>query len=181
LFLAFFDEEEGYNNRANTEINLSRIVDANQKVQFLRAKLINHLVYRVRDIFLAQQDELLNGKLAKPLMDYLPERERLLMKEIDTFSVSEIYNHRSVIEIEVAGFNVIGALLEHFVDAVLQPKNSKSSKLLKLIPAQFVLDFEGGSLYHQLQAVVDYVAGMTDLYAMDLFQKITGIRLSSAG
>lgn len=181
LFLAFFDEETGYNNRASIEINLSRIVDANQKVQFLRAKLINHLVYRVRDIFLAQQDALLNGKLAKPLMDYLPERERLLMKEIDAFSVSQIYNHRSVIEIEVAGFNVIGALLAHFVEAVLQPKNSKSSKLLKLIPAQFVLDFDGGNLYHQLQAVVDYVAGMTDLYAMDLFQKITGIRLSSAG
>jgi dGTPase len=181
LFLAFFDEEEGYNNRATTEINLSRIVDANQKVQFLRAKLINHLVYRVRDIFLQHQDELLNGKLAKPLVDYLPEREKLLMKEIDSFSVSQIYNHRSVIEIEVAGFNVIGALLEHFVEAVLYPKNSKSSKLLKLIPAQFVLDFEGGNLYHQLQGVVDYVAGMTDLYAMDLFQKITGIRLSSAG
>jgi dGTPase len=181
LFLAFFDEEEGYNNRETTEINLSRIVDANQKVQYLRAKLINHLVYRVRDIFLSNQQEILNGKLAKPLVDYLPEREKLLMKEIDNFSVSQIYNHRSVIEIEVAGFNVIGALLEHFVEAVLYPKNSKSSKLLKLIPAQFVLDFEGGSLYHQLQAVVDYVAGMTDLYAMDLFQKITGIRLSSAG
>jgi dGTPase len=178
LFLAFFDVEEGYNARSVVEANLQKIKDANQKVQYLRAKLINHLVYRARDIFLSNQSSLLEGSLGKPLMDYLPEREKQLMKEIDDFSVQQIYNHRSVIEIEVAGFNVIGALLEHFVEAVLQPQTGKSTKILKLIPAQFVLDVKNGSLYNNLQAVTDYVSGMTDLYAVDLFRKITGISIN---
>jgi dGTPase len=178
LFLGFFDGETGYNTRKKVEENLGKIHDPNQKVQFLRAKLINHLVYRMRDIFLENQPALLQGNLEKPLIDYLPVAEKALLKQIDDFSVRQIYNHRSVVEIEVAGFNVIGALLDHFVQAVLQPDSGKSSKLLKLIPAQFEVDPKNSSLYQNLQGVVDYVAGMTDLYAMDLFRKITGINIS---
>ncbi len=178
LFLGFFNEETGFNARDRIEHNLDRIHDANQKVQFLRAKLINHLVYRMRDIFLENQKELLEGTLEKPLLEYLPEKEKALFREIDDFSVKNIYNHRSVIEIEVAGFNVIGALLEHFAEAVFHPDAGKSSKLLKLIPAQFEVEPEKRTLYKNLQGVVDYVAGMTDLYAVDLFKKITGIHIN---
>jgi dGTPase len=178
LFLGFFDEETGYNAREKVEESLAKINDPNQKVQFLRAKLINHLVYRMRTIFLENEAALLEGKLEKSLVDYLPEREKALLKEIDDFSVKQIYNHRSVVEIEVAGFNVIGALLDHFVQAALQPASGKSSKLLKLIPAQFEVDPKNSSLYKNLQGVVDYVAGMTDLYAVDLFRKITGITIT---
>ncbi len=182
LFLAFFDDETGYNARTAVEANLAQINDANQKVQFLRAKLINHLVHRVREIFMHQQDALLQGSLAKPLVDYLPEKEKQLIKQIDQFSVAHIYNDRSVVEIEVAGYNVIGALLEHFVHAVLHPTAGKSSKLLKIIPKQFVINFDDGlPLYYNLQSVVDYIAGMTDLYAIDLYRKITGITVASAG
>ncbi len=177
LFLAFFDDEDGYNARTLVEKNLSQIRDANQQVQYLRAKLINHLVYRMRDIFMENEAELLAGNLNKPLVDFLPENEKALMKKIDQFSVAQIYNHRSVVEIEVAGYNVIGALLEHLVGAVLDPGASKSGKLFKLIPAQYGVDPKEKSIYHNLQGSVDYVAGMTDLYAMDLYRKITGIGL----
>ena len=177
LFLGFFDEETGYNSRDKMEATLKKIYDPNQKVQYLRARLINQLVYRVRDIFLGNQRALLDGTLQKPLIDFLPDAELHLMKEIDHFSVNRIYNHRSVVEIEVAGFNVIGALLEHFAGAVMQPQSGKSSKLLKLIPAQFEVDTISKSLYQNLQGVVDYVAGMTDLYAMDLYKKIKGINI----
>ena len=177
LFLAFFDNGTGYNARAEVEKNLAQIRDTNQKVQYLRAKLINKMVYSVRDIFIERQQELLSGQLHKPLIDLIPDNEKQLVKEIDKFSVSKIYNHRSVVEIEVAGYNVIGALLEHFVKAVMDPGTGKSAKLLKLIPAQFVVRREKGHLYENLQAVVDYVAGMTDLYAMDLYRKMTGIGL----
>ncbi|MCU0404753.1 MAG: dehydrogenase, partial [Chitinophagaceae bacterium] len=177
LFLGFFDEETGYNSKEKIETTLKRIIDPNQKVQYLRARLINHLVYRVRDIFLDNQRSLLDGTLQKPLIGYLPEAELQLMQAIDHFSVNKIYNHRSVVEIEVAGYNVIGALLEHFALAVMQPSSGKSAKLLKLIPAQFQVDISNPNLYHNLQGVVDYIAGMTDLYAMDLYKKIKGINI----
>jgi dGTPase len=57
--------------------------------------------------------------------------------------------------------------------AVLQPESHYSKKLLKLLPQQFV--YNGNDAYTHIQAVVDFVAGMTDLYAVELYRKIKGI------
>jgi dGTPase len=175
LFLSFFDEEEGYDARDRVERVFHEINDDNQKVQFLRAKLINLLIHRVRDVFMRNEELLLEGKLEKSLIDYLPGREVALIKKIDAYSVQHIYNHRSVVEIEIAGYNVIGGMLKEFFGAVLQPRNAKSEKLLQLVPKQFGIAGEEGSLYRDIQSVVDFISGMTDLYAVDLYRKITGM------
>jgi dGTPase len=175
LFLAFFDEEKGYDARERVEKVFQEINDDNQKVQFLRAKLINLLIYRVRDVFMRKEDQLLEGCLEKSLIDYLPARELDLMKKIDQYSVEHIYNHRSVVEIEIAGYNVIGGMLKEFFAAILNPHNAKSEKLLQLISRQFTIKCQPGSLYNDIQSVVDFIAGMTDLYAVDLYRKITGM------
>lgn len=175
LFLAFFDEETGYDSRDKIESTFNKIKDDNQKVQFLRAKLINLLINRVSGVFMSKEDDLLNGRVGKALIDYLPQRELKLVKEIDDFSVAHIYNHRSVVEIEIAGYNVIGDLLKEFFTAVITPKSAKSFKLLQLMSKQFTVTGQPGTLYHDTQSVVDFIAGMTDLYAVDMFRKVTGI------
>ncbi|MBS1662103.1 MAG: dNTP triphosphohydrolase [Bacteroidetes bacterium] len=175
LFLAFFDDVQGYGSREKVESTLNGIVDDNQKVSYLRAMLINHLIFRVKDIFMEKEELLLEGKVEKSLIDYLPARELALMKKIDAFSVQHIYNHRSVVEIEIAGYNVIGGMLKEFFGAVLNPKSVKSEKLLQLISKQFVITGKPGGLYSDIQSVVDFISGMTDLYAVDLYRKITGM------
>jgi dGTPase len=175
LFLSFFDEEEGYDARERVEKVFHQINDDNQKVQFLRAKLINLLIHRVRDVFIENEELLLEGKLERSLIDYLPARQVALVKKIDAYSVQHIYNHRSVVEIEIAGYNVIGGMLKEFFGAVLNPRSAKSEKLLQLISRQFVITGEPGRLYEDTQSVVDFIAGMTDLYAVDLYRKITGM------
>jgi len=175
LFLSFFDDEQGYNSRERVEKTFHQINDDNQKVQYLRAMLINLLIFRVRDIFMEREQLLLEGSLEKSLIDYLPPRELALMKKIDAFSVEHIYNHRSVVEIEIAGYNVIGGMLKEFFGAVLSPRSVKSEKLLQLISKQFVISREPGHLYGDIQSVVDFISGMTDLYAVDLYRKITGM------
>ncbi len=175
LFLSFFDHEEGYDARDRVEKVFYEINDDNQKVQFLRAKLINLLIFRVRDIFMDREEDLLKGILSKGLIDYLPPVELELLKRIDEFSVQHIYNHRSVVEIEIAGYNVIGGMLREFFGAILQPGSIKSQKLRQLISKQFVISGRPDSLYSDIQSVVDSIAGMTDLYAVDLYRKITGI------
>lgn len=175
LFLSFFDEETGYDARDRVEKIFHDINDDNQKVQFLRAKLINLLIFRVRDIFMEKESELLDGALSRSLIDCLPPRELALIKEIDAFSVQHIYNHRSVVEIEIAGYNVIGGMLKEFFGAVLNPRSVKSEKLLQLISKQFVIAGTPDRLYYDIQSVVDFIAGMTDLYAVDLYRKITGM------
>jgi dGTPase len=175
LFLAFFDNEEGYDARERVEEIFNSINDNNQKVQFLRAKLINLLINRVTNVFMENEASLLAGTLQKSLIDYLPEREKQLIRSIDAFSVEHIYNHRSVVEIEIAGYNVIGGLLKDFFAAVIQPSSTKSQKLLQLISQQFIITRDPAKLYNDIQSVVDYIAGMTDLYAVDIYRKITGI------
>jgi dGTPase len=48
---------------------------------------------------------------------------------------------------------------------------------LQLIPAQYVINPKGNDLYLNIQSVVDFISGMTDLYAIDLYRKITGINI----
>jgi dGTPase len=175
LFLQFFENETGYDAREKVEDTFNGINDNNQRVQFLRAKLINLLINRVTNVFMEKEEELLQGTLQRSLIDYLPESELQLMKTIDEFSIQHIYNHRSVVEIEIAGYNVIGGLLKEFFAAVINPKSAKSKKLLQLISQQFIITGERDKLYNDIQSVVDFIAGMTDLFAVDVFRKITGI------
>ena len=121
------------------------------------------------------EQEILSGQLNKSLIDMLDVHTQACLQKVDDISVQEIYNHKSVIEIEIAGYNVIGALLDEFVTAVLHPSRSKSGKLLQLIPKQFTINQE--NLYTDIQSVVDFVAGMSDLYAVDLYRRITGITI----
>jgi len=44
-----------------------------------------------------------------------------------------------------------------------------------LIPDQYM--GEHTTIYEKVQAVVDFVSGMTDLYALDLYRKIKGINI----
>ncbi|MBL7711129.1 MAG: dehydrogenase, partial [Chitinophagaceae bacterium] len=122
------------------------------------------------------------GALNKDLLACLPERECALIKEINTFSYRHIYNHRSVVEIELSGFHIIGKLLQDFIHAVLHPQEARSEKLLLLVPAQFPVNLDSPqNLYGNIQSVVDFIAGMTDLFAIDLYQKISGIHISRIG
>ncbi len=175
LFLAFFDEGEEYDARVAVESTLNKIKDANQQVQYLRARLISYLVNRVQEVFMQHEEELLSGTLNKPLIDLIPDQEKKLIKTIDAFSYEYIYNHRSVVEIEMAGYNVIGGLLDVFFNAIIDPGNTRSKKVLQLIPQQFEISLTTARFYNDVQSIVDFIAGMTDLYALDLYRKITGI------
>lgn len=176
LFLPFFETGTEYNALDYVEQKLANINDDNQKVQFIRAKWIGLMIEKLSGIFLEKEAELLVGTLEGDLMKYLPEKEQALIDDINEFSYSNVYNYRSVVEIEIAGYNVIGGLLKEFVGAVLQPGEAKSRKILQVVSGQFPIE-KKGSLYHNIQSVVDFISGMTDLYAIDLYRKITGITI----
>ena len=175
LFLPFFKEESGYNSYNKINEKLQEIRDPNQKVQYIRAIWIGLMVQKMSAIFLENEQQILEGRLEKSLMDLLPEKDQQLIKAINEYSYQNVYNYKPVVEIEIAGFHIIGALLKIFVEAVLQPNRTKSEKVLQLISEQFPI-LKGATYLHQnLQSVVDFVSGMTDLFAIDLYRKMTGI------
>ncbi|MGR3810675.1 deoxyguanosinetriphosphate triphosphohydrolase [Jiulongibacter sp. NS-SX5] len=175
LLLPFFEHAP---NKEYIDEQMHSIKDEKQKLSLLRAMLINLLTNKCAEVFMKNESLLLNGELNESLIDLIDEESFRLIKKIDDISVKKIYNHKSVIEIEIAGYHVIGGLLREFVGAILEPKSAKSKKLLRLIPSQFELQ-KDGDLYQNLLAIIDFISGMTDIYAIDLYRKITGIQIPS--
>jgi dGTPase len=179
LFLPFFPDgsDRVYPTRAYIERKLGEIVDDNQKVQYVRANWIGLMTEKLATVFMDNEATLLAGTLEKDLLKCLPETERKLIDDINKYSYKHIYNYRSVAEIEMAGYHVIGGLLRELVQAVLHPERTKSAKALKIIPAQFPISPRKEDVYQNVLSVVDFISGMTDLFALDLYRKMTGITI----
>lgn len=179
LFLPFFPDgdDRTYPARPYIERKLKEIVDDNQRVQYVRANWIGLMTEKLANVFMDNEAALLAGTLEKDLLKCLPETERKLIDDINKYSYKHIYNYRSVAEIEMAGYHVIGGLLRELVQAVLHPERTKSAKALKIIPAQFPISARRENVYQNVLSVVDFISGMTDLFALDLYRKMTGIAI----
>ena len=158
---------------------LREVSDPNEQISYLRAGLIGKLSRECSAVFEHHHAEILNGAFHSTLLKSVDPRLTEAMDRIREVSFKEIYNHRTVVEIEIAGYKILGTLLEEFTGALLNPHNPLSQKILKLIPAQY--EQETGSTYHLIQSVVDFISGMTDVYALDLYRKIKGISLPELG
>ncbi len=175
LLMGFFDEQAEAKQIARMNETLSLVSDPNEQIAYLRASVIGKLVKQCVDVFWEKQDEILSGTFQKPLIDHVQPKSLEAIKVIKDVSIRNIYNDRSVVEIEISGYQIIGTLLEVFIEAILNPKEGFSKKMLMLIPDQY--RGEHKTTYEKVQAIVDFVSGMTDLYALDLYRKIKGINI----
>jgi len=177
LFLALI-ERFLKNDLHSTLHTLESIGDPNEKVSFLRSKAINALALASSEVFIENQEAILAGNWNSTLMDVL-ENQSDALREIKQISEQNIYSHPSVLEIEVTGFEVMSKLLDLFIGAAQKEnKTSREKIILKLIPSQFGTFDEKTPFSDQIYQILDYVSGMTDLYAMELFRKIQGIELT---
>lgn len=157
---------------------LAQLADLDSRVSLLRAKAINTLIVNCARIFVREQDRILAGSFDRALMDAVDDELRSAVKHIQRESVSRIYNASSVVQIEVAGYKVMSGLLEEFLPAYLSNARSPyEKKLVKLMPAQFGACQEDP--YSKIRSTLDFVSGMTDLYAVDLYRRIKGITFPS--
>jgi dGTPase len=175
LYLGFYDKSADKKQLENIEATLKRVSDKNEQVSFLRAGVIGKLIYACSHIFSENQDKILEGKFAGGLTDALPEKQTEALNEVKRISFDQVYAHRSVVEIEIAGYKIIGTLLEEFIGAVINKNDLYSKKILSILPEQYKAESE--DTYLKIQSVVDFVSGMTDVFALDLYRKIKGISL----
>ena len=175
ILLAFREGDSEF--RSGVKAVFATVTDVNEQISYLRATLINKLVGECIAAFMTHYDEIMNGSYTLSLIDSLEGVSWSAMNDCSALSVQRIYNHSSVVEIELAGYRILGALLDEFIDAVLNPTSHYSKKLLALLPEQFTCSTES-STYTQIQSVLDFVTGMTDLYALELYRKIYGIQVS---
>lgn len=147
----------------------------NERISYLRAKVINALINKSTELYQQHFSEIIGGTLNKALLDIF-KSESESFQEVERFSIEKIYGHRSVVEIENAGYNVMYELLNHFIPPIIKEKSERKGfekKALQLIPSQFI--YEDGTVYEKVLGVLDFVSGMTDNFATDLYRKIKGI------
>ncbi|MFT4022413.1 MAG: dNTP triphosphohydrolase [Flavihumibacter sp.] len=150
--------------------------DPREQLSFLRAQCINYLATSCARVFMENESALLTGTYNRSLLDGMQEEAKQALKAINKETIGRIYNHETVVRIELAGYEVMRSLLSAFIPAVLASTPShKHKKLLQLLPAQFV-GAEAGA-YERALSVIDFVAGMTDSYAMELYKNLRGISL----
>ncbi|MBR5956830.1 MAG: dNTP triphosphohydrolase [Salinivirgaceae bacterium] len=148
------------------------VTDNNELVAFLRASAINHLTIRTSEVFINNLDAIMNGTFKGSLVKNLPEKIETEYEESSDLSVKKIYNNRSVVKVEITGYNVLKTLVEEFLQAAMSPKSNYSRKLLQLIPEQYKT--EAVTTYDKCRQILDFISGMTDLYAMDIYKLIKG-------
>lgn len=175
LFLDFYDKETEAETLLRIQDTLQKVTDRNEQISYLRAGVIGKLIYESIRIFGENEAAIMSGEFKGSLIDQLSAIPAAAMRSVQHISVNQIYAHRSVVEIEIAGYKIIGTLLEEFVEAIMNPKDKYSKKILSLLPEQYKSKEE--TTYHKIQSVVDFVAGMTDIFALDLYRKIKGISL----
>ena len=77
-----------------------------------------------------------------------------------------------MLDVELAGYKIIYELLDLFMTAVLNPDKSYSQLLINRVPGQY--EVRHSAVTERIRGVLDYISGMTDVYALDLYRKING-------
>ena len=109
------------------------------------------------------------------MLNNLPEATREAYRRCEKLSYGKIYNSHEVVDIELAGNQIITYLLEKFIHAVCNPTLNYSVLLLSQVPEQY--DVNAPTLFGRIQAVLDHVSAMTDVYALDLYRRLLGMSL----
>lgn len=162
---------------------LEAIRDRKDRIEFLRAKVINEVVRQTLECFMDHEDDLLSGRFDRPLLDEVPARAAL--DQLLVMARQRIYCAPEVVSIQAAGFQVLSDLLERFsqvIDDVAEAgdhASARSRMIIRLVPEQFIGHNRVPSPdpYIRLLLLTDFVSGMTDSYAVSLYKKVTGISL----
>ena len=80
-----------------------------------------------------------------------------------------------MLDVELSGYKIMETLMKSLVDAAIHPEKFHSQQLIKRFSSQY--DILSSNLETRIMAVIDYISGMTDVYALDIYQKINGISL----
>ncbi|MDR0969646.1 MAG: deoxyguanosinetriphosphate triphosphohydrolase [Lentimicrobiaceae bacterium] len=173
VFLSFFNPETEIDFFEYKENTYANVIDKNERMAFLRATVINKLVECVAKTFLENYEAIMKGSFSSSLIENIGEWEKQAVEKCRKDSKHKIYNHPSVIKIELSGFKVLGTLLHEFCEAVMQPEKTYNKKLLSLLPNQF--NVRTNEMGAKIQSVIDFISNMTDVYAMQLYKDLRGI------
>lgn len=154
-------------------------MDEIDHIQRMRAKAIGRISIEVADIFMENEDDILDGNFQGDILDYLSFADDF--KYLKEFAGKFIYVSPVALEVRTAGYNIIDSLLSILIDASLDylsngtKASSKSLSYLAYIDEkkrQKIL--EADDVYGNLMGITDYVASMSDNKAVSVYKNFLG-------
>ncbi len=168
LLLEYFAE----NRLPHINETLKIVSDINEQIAYLRSSVIGLLIKECTRVFLDNEEAILAGTFEGTLIKHLSDKPKKAYEHCAEVSMEKIYRSGEVLDIELAGFHVISTLIDLLIDAVTSPDKAYSQLLINRMSNQY--NVNAPTLYGKVQAVLDYISGMTDVYALDLYRKIKG-------
>ncbi|MFS2699094.1 deoxyguanosinetriphosphate triphosphohydrolase [Phocaeicola vulgatus] len=168
LYMQFFDEKR----RKRIEEVCRIVTDVNEQIAYLRSSVIGALIKECTRVFTENEEKILTGEFEGTLIIHICSPLKEAYDNCSAIAFQRIYRSSDVLDIELAGFRVISTLIDLMINAVRSPEKAYSQLLINRISGQY--NVNAPTLYGKIQAVLDYISGMTDVYALDLYRKIKG-------
>ena len=173
LLLGFFDED--MRKMIRERIVQEGLEDNNEKVVYLRARVIGLLEAECAQAFVNHEEEILAGTFNGSLIDHTSPLVVDAYKRCIKVSKKKIYQSKPVLDVELSGYHIMETLMNKLIAAAVNPQKYHSQQLIHRFSNQY--DILSDDLETRIMAVIDYISGMTDVYALDIYQKINGISL----
>ena len=173
LLLAFFDDD--VKQEMLERIEKERITDENEQVVYMRASVIGKLENECVDAFLANEEAIMQGTFQGSLIKHIRERQRNAYERCVEVAYGKIYHSKPVLDIELGGYHIMETVMHRMMEAIVNPDRFYSQQLLRRVSSQY--EINAPDLPTRVMAVIDFISGMTDVFALDFYQKINGTSL----
>lgn len=171
LLLAFFPPER----QQHMHEVMSHVADPNEKIAYLRSSVVGLLVRECAQAFADGEALMLEGKYEGTLIEHVSPLVAEGYQRCSQLARKKLYCASYVTDVDLAGNRIINLLLDKLIDAVTHPERNYSQLLLNKFPEQY--DVRAASLFEKIQAVLDHISAMTDVYALNLYRQLCGISL----
>ncbi|WP_262733289.1 deoxyguanosinetriphosphate triphosphohydrolase [Gaetbulibacter sp. NE] len=167
-------------NLVRGSINTSKyheLTTTQDRVSYLRALAINTLINEAVELFIENEEAILDGTFSKALLDL--SKYKAQIKDIIQISISNVYQSEEVIDKEISGYEVLNQLLSVYTDAVDHKLNNSlssfNSLVLKSLPK--TVNLNDDNFYSCLMAVCNYISKLSDSNAILTYRKLKGNHL----
>lgn len=174
--------------------------DEKRKMCDFRVAIIRYLVNLAISKFKTNLEKIDKGEYSKELI----EDGDMVSKALQDFAAKNIFPRYEIEQIELTGNSVIKGLLNILLDCAFNQDKKFRNHLKSVISKTFLkvakreenvndippteykffsneeiasFDIENLSPYSKLRTIIDLISGMTDRYAVSMYQKLSGQRL----
>lgn len=157
-------------------------------VQKIKIYIQGKMIQEVIKSFIKNEEFILNGDFNKELLDDGAYKE--IKDGLKNLAKNKIFQSKERVFTDILAAKVLRKLLNIFIEGMIDWLNNgeeaslTSRNIRVLISENYIINYEselkecknkGDEIYTTLKLCIDFISGMTDQFAVDLYKKLQGI------